>query len=290
MKIGVYSHCTIDSIVSGDSTYETAGGPACYCSLTARNQRFDVNLVTKYGKDFPLSQFLEKNKIKMQDPLSSENTTRFKIVLNDSDRDLFIENKCEQLEFVDEGADGIIISPVFDEIPVQTFEKIKSSSDFVLLDPQGFIRTHDMNNKISLKNAELPLDGIAAIKVNPEELFALTGSNDDTGLLKLQKFGIENVILTNKQKISLLVKDKIYSIKLPNLELVDTTGLGDIFCSTFCCTMLRENDFLWALSFSGGAVQAALETKSFGIDKIPQKGAVENNGSYFYNMVAFRQI
>ena len=63
MKIGVYSHCTIDSIVSGDSTYETAGGPACYCSLTARNQRFDVNLVTKYGKDFPLSQFLEKNKI-----------------------------------------------------------------------------------------------------------------------------------------------------------------------------------------------------------------------------------
>ena len=126
MKIGVYSHCTIDSIVSGDSTYETAGGPACDCSLTAQNQRFDVNLVTKYGKDFPLSQFLEKNKIKMQDPLSSENTTRFKIVLNDSDRDLFIENKCEQLEFVDEGADGIIISPVFDEIPVQTFEKIKS--------------------------------------------------------------------------------------------------------------------------------------------------------------------
>ena len=38
------------------------------------------------------------------------------------------------------------------------------------------------------------------------------------------------------------------------------------------------------------AVQAALETKSFGIDKIPQKGAVENNGSYFYNMVDFRQI
>ena len=175
MKIGVYSHCTIDSIVSGDSTYETAGGPACYCSLTARNQRFDVNLVTKYGKDFPLSQFLEKNKIKMQDPLSLKNTTRFKIVLNDSDRDLFIENKCEPLEFVDEGADGIIISPVFDEIPAQTFEKIKSSCNFVLLDPQGFIRTHDTNNKISLKNAELSLDNITAIKVNPEELFALTG-------------------------------------------------------------------------------------------------------------------
>ena len=63
---------------------------------------FDVDLVTKYGNDFPLSQFFEKNKIKMHDPLSSKNATRFKIILNDSDRDLFIENKCEQLEFVDE--------------------------------------------------------------------------------------------------------------------------------------------------------------------------------------------
>ena len=290
MNVGVYSHCTIDSIVYGDSTYETAGGPACYCSLTARNQKFDVNLITKYGSDFPLTQFLEKNNIKMKNQLSVKGTTRFKIFLNDSDRDLFIENRCEPLEFVDENNDGVIISPVFDEISTEIFEKIKSASNFVLLDPQGFLRNHDIVNKISLKDTKLSLDGVAAIKVNPEELFALTGFNDDAALISLQKRGIENILLTNKQKISLLVKDKIYSIEIPNLELVDTTGIGDIFCATFCCTMLRENDFLWALSFAGGAVQAALETKNFGIDKIPQKGAVENNGSYFYNMVKFRQI
>ena len=54
--------------------------------------------------------------------------------------------------------------------------------------------------------------------------------------------------------------------------------------------MLREKDFLWALSFAGGAAQAALETKKFGLDKIPRMSAVENNASYFYNMVKFRQI
>ena len=131
---------------------------------------------------------------------------------------------------------------------------------------------------------------VSAIKISPDELFSLTGVSDDAGLLLLQKNGIENVILTNKQDISLLVKDKIYSIRLPNLELFDTTGIGDIFCATFCCTMLREKDFLWALSFAGGAAQAALETKKFGIEKVPRKGAVENNGSYFYNMLKFRQI
>jgi|TARA_B100000959_G_scaffold205614_1_gene215554 sugar/nucleoside kinase (ribokinase family) len=290
MKIGIYSHCTIDTIIHGDNMYEVPGGPACYCSLTARKQKFDVNLSTKYGPDFPLTDSLLENKIRIEDKLSTSDTTRFKIILNDSDRKLFIQNKCEPLEFLDENNNGIIISPVFDEITNELFKKIKKSSDFILLDPQGFLRRHNSENLIILKETKLDLDGISAIKVSPNELFALTGANDDAALLSLQKLGVENVIFTNKQNISLLVKDKIYSIQLPNLELFDTTGVGDIFCATFCCTMLREKDFLWALSFAGGAAQAALETKKIGINKIPEKGAVENNGSYFYNMVQFRQI
>ena len=290
MKIGIYSHFTIDTIIHGNNMYEVPGGPACYCSLTARKQKFDVNLSTKYGADFPLTDSLLENKIRIEDKLSTSDTTRFKIVLNDSDRKLFIQNKCEPLEFLDESNNGIIISPVFDEITDELFKKIKKSSDFILLDPQGFLRRHNSENLIILKETKLDLDSISAIKVSPNELFALTGANDDAALLSLQKLGVENVIFTNKQNISLLVKDKIYSIRLPNLELFDTTGVGDIFCATFCCTMLREKDFLWALSFAGGAAQAALETKKFGINKIPEKGAVENNGSYFYNMVQFRQI
>jgi len=107
---------------------------------------------------------------------------------------------------------------------------------------------------------------------------------------QLQKKGIENVILTNKQIISLLSKNKIYTIKLPNLELFDTTGIGDIFSATFCCTMIKENDILWALSFAGGAAQAALESQQIGLEKIPSKGAVESNAYYFYNTIKFRQI
>ena len=261
MKIGIYSHCTIDTIIHGNNMYEVPGGPACYCSLTARKQKFDVNLSTKYGADFPLTDSLLENKIRIEDKLSTSDTTRFKIVLNDSDRKLFIQNKCEPLEFLDESNNGIIISPVFDEITNELFKKIKKSSDFILLDPQGFLRRHNSENLIILKETKLDLDSISAIKVSPNELFALTGANDDAALLSLQKLGVENVIFTNKQNISLLVKDKIYSIRLPNLELFDTTGVGDIFCAVFCCTMLREKDFLWALSFAGGAAQAALETK-----------------------------
>ena len=61
VKVGIYAHCTIDTISYGDRTYELPGGPACYCSLSAKNQKFDINLATKIGPDFPLIEFLESN-------------------------------------------------------------------------------------------------------------------------------------------------------------------------------------------------------------------------------------
>ncbi len=85
--------------------------------------------------------------------------------------------------------------------------------------------------------------------------------------------------------MSLLIKDKIYSIILPNKQIHDTTGIADIFCSAFCCTMLKEKDFLWALCFADGAVQAALDSKSVGLQKIPKKGIIQTNASYFYNLL-----
>ena len=201
------------------------------------------------------------------------------------DGNFFIGSNC-----VDNDDDGTIISPVFDEISLETYSKIKDSGNFIFLDPQGFLRQKNSNDEVSFKKNNLDLKNIDAIKMNPDELHALTGLTGTDGIKQLQKLGIEYVLYTNKQEISLLVKDKLYTIHLPKMTLTDTTGVGDIFCSTFVCTMLKEKDFLWALSFAGGAAQSALESKAFGLEKVPEKNALENNGSYFYNMVEFKQI
>ena len=290
MKLGIISHCTIDTIVFNDIEYDVAGGPACYCAFTAKNQKFDVDIYTKFGPDFPLRDKLDNFNILTEDPLSQQMTTKFKILLDGAERRLFVQEKCEEIEFVQNKTDGLIISPVFDEISLDVYNKIKNTSDFIMLDPQGFLRKKTADNEILLENSKIDLSKISAIKTNSDEIKALTGFVGDEAMNFLQKQGIEHVILTDKQNISLLVKDKIYSINLPKLKLYDTTGIGDIFCSTFCCTMLKEKDFLWALCFAGGAAQAAIENKKIGLEKIPQKGAIENNGSYFYNMVKFRTI
>lgn len=289
MKFAVFSHCTVDYINLGNSSYEQIGGPGCYCGITAKNLKFNAQLITKFGNDFP-KEILSRKEILFENALSDKPTTKFKITVSGAERNLFLLETCEPIEYSKTNADGIVISPVYHEISNDVYTKIKNDSSFVLLDPQGFLRRTTSEKKIILEKTDIELSKISAIKVNPDEIFCLTNDVGIQALKNLQKRGVEHVILTNKREISLLVKDKLYSITLPNLKLYDTTGLGDIFCATFCCTILKEKDFFWALCFAGGAAQAAIETKEVGLEKIPAKGAIETNAAYFYNQVKFKQV
>lgn len=290
MKIGIYSNCTIDTILLENSEYEQDGGAGCYCGLTAKMMKHDVELHTMFGSDFPIEEFLLENKIKIVGGVTDKLTTRFSIEVSGSERNLILKNNCTNIEYQKNNYDGMIVSPVFDEISSDVFDSLKNDSNFILLDPQGFIRRIDSTKNVFLEKTDINLEKISAIKVNPEELACLTDDPAEQGMKIIQSKGIDYVLFTNKQEISLLVKDRLYTITLPNMKLHDTTGVGDIFSATFCCTMLKENDFLWALCFAGGAAQAALDSKAVGLSKIPEKNKIETNGSYFYNMVKFRQI
>ena len=289
MKLAIFSHCAIDSIHLDDQTYEQIGGAACYCGLTAREFKFDVDLFTKFGPDFP-KQYLIQNKINFTNSESEKNTTKFNISITGSDRVLSLTNECDPIDYSGISADGHLVSPIYHEITDETFRKIKDDSNFLFVDPQGFLRRKDSQNNIFLGNTDLDLSNVDAIKVNPEESQQIVNGTCDEMMLALQKKGVQYVLLTNKENVSLLVKDKVYSIILPNKEIHDTTGIGDIFCTAFTCTMLKEKDFLWALCFAGGAAQAALDSKNLGLQKIPSKGTIQTNASYFYNLVKFRDL
>ena len=289
MKLAIFSHCALDTISIEGNSYEQIGGAASYCGIMARELKFDVDLFTKFGSDFP-KQYLEQNKINLINTESAKNTTKFSISISGSDRTLKLKNECEPIDYSTVDADGHIVSPIFHEISNDVFKKIKDDSNFLFVDPQGFLRQKDSENNIVLKKTELDLTNVNAIKINPEEGKNIVDGTSDEMMLALQKKGIEYVLLTDKTNVSLLVKNRIYSLKLPNKTVHDTTGIGDIFCSTFTCTMLKEKDFLWALCFAAGSAQAALESNNVGLQKIPKKGAVENNASYFYNLVDFRDL
>ena len=289
MKLAIFAHCAMDTVIINENRYEQIGGPACYASITAKQFKFDIDVHTKFGPDFP-RQYLDEHKINLVNSESQKNTSKFTISITGSDRTLKLENQCQEINYMQNDADGHIISPIYHEISDEVFKKIKKDSNFLLVDPQGFLRQKDSQNNIFLKETDLDLSNVNALKVNLDESKKLVNGTPDEMMLALQKKGIEYVLLTDKTNVSLLVKDKIYSITLPNQQIYDTTGIGDIFCSTFTCTMLKEKDFLWALCFAGGAAQAALESKKVGLQKIPKKGTIQTNASYFYNLLKFRDL
>lgn len=290
MKIAIFSHCTIDEIHQND-VIETAGGPACYCGLTAKNMKFEIDLHTKVGTDFTFRTELEKKGIFLsQNSIVAMPTTRFLLKILGTERELYLKTKCDPIESIKSDADGSIISPVFDEISEDTLDSIKENSDFTLLDPQGYLRRIDATGKIFLEKTLLDLSGISAIKTDPDEAFYLTGLKEKEAMLALQKKGAKHVLYTNKQNITMLTKDRLYHLKIPNMSIGDTTGVGDIFCAAFACSYLKEKDSIWAICFAVGAAQAALETRATGLEKIPLGGDIERNAAYLYNLMQFSSV
>ena len=98
MKLSIFSHCAVDTITLDDQNYEQIGGSACYCGITARQFKFDVDLYTKFGPDFP-KQYLTENKINFINSESKKLTTRFSIAIDGSDRTLKLEHECDPIEY-----------------------------------------------------------------------------------------------------------------------------------------------------------------------------------------------
>jgi len=302
MKVCIASHVALDEIIAldGEKT-QSLGGPVCYGSRLAKTFSFDTFAATKVGNDIvdksqllrDCNIFLRENQIDKLNP-----TTKFRLVLNkDTERQLFLLSSCSEINASDfEDSDAYLLSPIFEEISQNTLRKVVDNyrDSFIMIDPQGFLRYKNNEGLISnRKSMDLDLNGVTAIKADPEELSALTGgTNSIEGMIKLRdKFGLEFVISTGSNSIILLHKNIVYTIKFKKIDSPDHTGLGDILATGFTCAYLKERDPLWAICFGAGSVISSLESKKKGVQKVPERmNSIERSASYFYNTINFKVI
>lgn len=302
MRVDVYAHCVVDGISinggggDGKERHLRPGGPGCYCGQAARKLRFDVDLHTRFGPDFERGACLDGCGVSYDagEALVDVHTTRFRIDVRGAQRDLYLENVCSPVVYggpPDKAPDCVIINPVFGEVSAGDMRRIVDDSEFTFVDPQGLLRrADDATGRIRLEGTDVDLSGVSAIKASPDELEVLAGDPGLDGMKALQKRGVRYVLRTDGAAVSLLDGDRLYSLRIPDRDIYDTTGIGDIFGTTFACTMIRERDSIWALCFAGGSAQAALETGRVGLEKVPERGATSTNASYFYNMIDFKNV
>jgi sugar/nucleoside kinase (ribokinase family) len=304
LKVGIASHIVLDTIKGANGTVtESMGGPPCYCGITAKRFGIDVELATKVGYDFPEDQqnVLRDSGISLRQERNfskDAQTTRFRLEMQGISRRLFLQSRCEPIseeQIQDANVDFWLVSPVIDEIPLRALDAIKMNrgkKNFVMLDPQGYMRSVAPDGSISLRDKlDVDLAEITALKVDWQEMYALTGGMKGLdGMRELQKRGVTFVVATEHRIVHLLHKDMHYWIKLREIDTPDSTGAGDILVAGFACGYVKEKDPLWAICFGVGALRAALETKEFGLAKIPHINKIESSASYFYNTISFKRL
>jgi sugar/nucleoside kinase (ribokinase family) len=297
------SNLAVDTISGIDGIITPSlGGPPCYGGIMALELGIRPNLVTRFGTDLKEDDKMAlKNKglILKSSCISNLGTTKFKIQCLGRDRRLFLQSKCDMIRLDDvrhAGTDGWLVSPILDEVPPLVLDYIRSNPghrNFILLDPQGYTRAVDCQGMISIKQeVDLDLKGVTAIKLDPLELGSLTGGlSGPLGIKKIHDhFGIKLVIFTEENTIHVSDGRTDYWLPLVKKNSPDSTGIGDILSSAFTCTFLKEKDLVWALCFAVGAASASLDSGNRGLEKIPSYSVVEENASYFYNMVNFAKL
>jgi sugar/nucleoside kinase (ribokinase family) len=288
VSVAVVSHTPVDQIESKTMSVISVGGPTSYCGLMAKEFDFRVKLITKIGLDFPndFKELLDKKGLTISSRYISTNnpSTRFKLVLRDHERDLFLLARCDDItaEDVELDTDACVVSPIINEIRADALAKISHQTGFIFLDPQGFVRKFRNDGSCYIGRTEMNISRseIDVIKVSEEEAFALTGTN---GVDALRRLKIETAVLTSRNKTTMLHREKIYEVTTDVVETRDSTGVGDIFAGAYTCAFVKNNDARWALCFGIAAAVTALKTNTTGISKIPTRKDVEGYASTLHD-------
>lgn len=275
INIGIIGHISIDIINHNNNSINSIGGAPCYSGLVSQQLGAKINIITKIGKDFPDIYFkwLNQNKLNYSnnDIIKNKKTTKFQINISKQNKQLKLLNKCENIklnQFQFNKLNGILISPIVNEIPKNLNMKINSIPEITMLDPQGYIRKFNNDGLCQQKNIkinQLPKTNI--IKISEQESHSISKKNNFIFILKLLKKKYQIVLGTfENNHVYLLNKNKIFHIKTPNNnKLKDTVGLGDIFNGVFLTMFLKGEDILWSISM---AIAIASSRKEYGINKI----------------------
>lgn len=286
---------TIDSIQLPVRTITSVGGPPSYAGLICSRLGMDAFALTKIGNDFPEDQatWLAKNGISLRsvDRSPTRRTTRFRIETKGNGRSLTLLERCEDIseeQIPDTHFNAALVSPVANEVSASVLSKIAARSDFTFLDPQGFVREFSGKGEVSLsrlKSAGI-LSKVDGVKMDQAEAEVVTGKGEpQAALRKLASMGIRRGVVTRgPDSAYVLDGNRIFSVPVPRVQVVDSTGAGDILGGTVVTWYLKTRDFLWSACF--GIAASSLSLHLIALAKVDLPMSVDEQARRLYSQAS----
>ena len=250
-------HFAIDLISSPKITTPkpALGGPPTYVSVTAKRLDAKVSVISKVGEDFSSRHiaWLDANGVDLSGlkRVKGASTTRFILKYANWRRQLQLKSRAPPILPEDTPnslrAKVIHIAPVANEISRSLVDKMRTLTNTLSLDPQGFMREFDSNGNIHLKrwHDQQVLKQIDVYKSSQSEIKMATGLADlQLAMEKIHDYGAKIVIVTRGMKGSkLLFEGKLYDVPACKPKIVrDPTGAGDAFIGAFLAEYVKGKD------------------------------------------------
>ena len=296
MKVLVAGFLTIDAIQLPVRQITSVGGPPSYAGLVCSRFGYDVTPLTKVGNDFPDEQavWLARNGISLRagDRSQTKPTTRFRIANSAGERALTLLSRCEDPSASqippDTRFNASLVSPIAGEISSALLTEISARSDFTFLDPQGFLRSFDGEGRAAsraLQDRSI-LSKVDAVKMDRTEAEALTGKQDPReALQKIASIGLRKAVVTQGGEASFILDGtRIYEVEVPRVQVVDSTGAGDILSGATVSWYLKTRDFLRSACF--GIAASSLSLHMIALAKIDLPMSVDDSAMRLFSLAS----
>jgi sugar/nucleoside kinase (ribokinase family) len=293
LRVLVAGFITIDSIQLPTRLITSVGGPPSYAGLLCSRFGHDVTPLTRVGSDFPDEQWvwLARNGVALRasDRSLTKPTTRFKITNGPESRTLALASRCEDLAASqippDVRFNAALVSPLAGEVSPALLTEVSARSDFTFLDPQGYVRAFAPDGKVTPKELHdrSILSKVDAVKMDRTEAEMLTGKSDPKeALQKVASIGLRKAIVTQgADACYVLDGTKVYQVNVPKVQVLDSTGAGDILSGATVSWYLKTRDFLRSACF--GIAASSLSLHMIALAKIDLPMSVDESAMRLFS-------
>ncbi|MEI7579198.1 MAG: PfkB family carbohydrate kinase [bacterium] len=267
MKITILGHVCIDKNTSEHATYVTAGSPAIFMSKILKQlPENQVKILAPYGSDF--LQYYSGQEIYPEVPVNKQ-TLIYENITKNSKREqkawnrelalpITIDQNCRNFLTT---TDLIFITPLLPNFSAtylsQTLANLPKQSLKVLL-PQGYYRDFDQN--------VITRDFQEAADILPLMDLVIVSEQDHPQMLETARQWVNEfkiiVVITLGEKGALILTQSeellIPAQVVPENEIVDSVGSGDIFSVGFAFRYLQTKSLREAGRFANALARQCL--------------------------------
>lgn len=273
LEAAFFGHIVVDTVVRGGRRWQNIGGTVVYGAFAALRHGARPLVVSKVGEDF-LDEYLimlARNNVDISyiRVVRGSKTTRFKLVYRNSERELTLLSRAEEIGRIDaelvELRDKIaIVGPVAGEVSMEALESIHSRARLTGLDLQGYLRRARVREPVRLERSETALRALEhsdIVHADADEARVLTGLEPPQSARWIAERGPKVALVTMGEDGAYVAWEGGVSF-VPAAEpsqVVDVTGAGDVYLTVFSIEYSASGSVEEAAAMAAAAVSYLVE-------------------------------